>query len=153
MADLTCDVGGAVEALVRSSTIDAPYYVYDVEARAEGTDGLDGNGLLMMGVDILPSELPKEASQHFGELLLPFIAPLTTCGAPLPAELAGATIVDAGRLQPGYQYIEAMRAAYDRSQEATQPEEGGKQLTPQHRLALEGSTVTLNPNPTLDPEP
>ena len=60
--------------------------MYDVEARAEGTDGLDGNGLLMMGVDILPSELPKEASQHFGELLLTLNLPptLTLALAPTP---------------------------------------------------------------------
>lgn len=149
VADLTCDVGGAVESLVRSSTIDAPYYVYDVEARAERTDGLDGNGVLMMGVDILPSELPKEASQHFGDLLFPFVAPLTTRGAPLPAELAGATIVDAGRLQPAFQYIQAMREAYERSQEAALAEEvaqGGKHLTPQQLLALEGSTVLSLPH-------
>jgi alpha-aminoadipic semialdehyde synthase len=149
VADLTCDVGGAVESLVRSSTIDAPYYVYDVEARAERTDGLDGNGVLMMGVDILPSELPKEASQHFGDLLFPFVSPLTTRGAPLPAELAGATIVDAGRLRPAYQYIQAMREAYDRSQEAAQAEaaaRGGTHLTPQQLLALEGSTVLSLPH-------
>ena len=123
--------------------------MYDVEARAERTDGLDGNGVLMMGVDILPSELPKEASQHFGDLLFPFVAPLTTRGAPLPAELAGATIVDAGRLQPAYQYIQAMREAYDRSQEAALAEEaarGGKHLTPQQLLALEGSTVLSLPH-------
>jgi len=29
VADLTCDVRGAVEALVRTSTVDEPFFVYD----------------------------------------------------------------------------------------------------------------------------
>lgn len=150
VADLTCDVGGAVESLVRTSTVDAPYYVYDVEARAERSDGLDGPGVLMMGVDILPSELPKEASQHFGDLLFPFVEPLTSPGTKLPPELAGATIADEGALQPAYKYIAAMRVAQERSQEVAAAEEraaaeqraaAARKLSAAELSALRGSTV------------
>ena len=41
--------------LTRSSTIDEPFYLYDVEAGREGKVGFDGNGVLMLGVDILPA--------------------------------------------------------------------------------------------------
>ena len=87
VADITCDVDGAVESLVRSTSIDAPFYVYDVERRREnGGTGVDGDGVLMLGVDILPSELPSEASEHFGGALHEFIPSLADAGAPLPAE-------------------------------------------------------------------
>ena len=48
VADLTCDVDGAVEPLVRSTTIDEPFFVYDPATRTEQTD-LDGPGVLMLG--------------------------------------------------------------------------------------------------------
>ena len=47
VADLTCDVGGAVEALVRTGSVDEPFYVYDVEQRKESISAngaLDGEG-------------------------------------------------------------------------------------------------------------
>ena len=83
-------------------------------ARRESEKGLDGSGVLMMGVDILPSELPREASEHFGDALLPFVEALATPGAPLPPELAAATITRDGRLTPAYAYIEGMRHARER---------------------------------------
>ena len=33
-----------------------------------------GNGLLLMSVDNLPAQLPREATDYFGSRLLPFIA-------------------------------------------------------------------------------
>ena len=42
---------------------------------------------MMMGVDILPAELPREASAHFGDALLPFVRQLTAPTDELPPEL------------------------------------------------------------------
>ena len=101
VADLTCDVRGAVEGLVRTSSLDAPYYVYSPDTDAEAAS-LDEPGVLMLGVDILPAELPREASQHFGDALMPYAPLLATPAhsrpAPLPPELAHATIADQGVL-------------------------------------------------------
>jgi hypothetical protein len=47
----------------------APYYLFDVHSGKARSD-LSGDGLLMCGVDILPSELPREASAHFGDALI-----------------------------------------------------------------------------------
>ena len=75
----------------------------------------------MMGVDILPSELPREASQHFGAQLLPFVEALASSDGSLPfqdqvdkgglpIELAGACITSHGELTPSYSYIDKMRS-------------------------------------------
>lgn len=59
---------------------------YDPVADAVHED-MDGPGMVLVGVDILPSEFPREASTHFGEALLPFIRGLawspTPDGTPL----------------------------------------------------------------------
>ena len=43
----------------------------------------------MMGLDILPSEVSREASQHFGDAFLPFVQPLLDSDAGLPLERQG----------------------------------------------------------------
>ena len=48
---------------------EAPSYLFDTQTGESRID-LGGEGLLMCGVDILPSELPREASAHFGDNLL-----------------------------------------------------------------------------------
>ena len=143
IADITCDVDGAIEPLVRTCDVEEPVFMYDVHGRREAGVGLDGDGIFVMGVDILPAELPREASTHFGEALLPYIdelarpndaAVLSTAG--LPAELAAATITCNGELTPSYAYIQGMRSVVAR--EAAQE---GDALSPSLALALEGSTV------------
>jgi alpha-aminoadipic semialdehyde synthase len=66
-----------------------------------------------LGVDILPSELPREASKHFGDLLLPYIDDMLKSNPnvpieqtnDLPLELKGAIIAQNGRLAPKFSYI------------------------------------------------
>eukprot|EP00301_Raphidiophrys_heterophryoidea_P005098 c12175_g1_i1.p1 GENE.c12175_g1_i1~~c12175_g1_i1.p1 ORF type:complete len:1027 (-),score=258.83 c12175_g1_i1:170-3250(-) len=112
-ADLTCDIGGSIEFLTRSTYIERPYFVYN-PATNKTSDQLDSEGVLMMGVDILPSELPLEASNHFGDVLVPFVEAVAAHDASasfesLPRELAGACIAAHGSLTPRYNYISSMR--------------------------------------------
>ena len=144
VADLTCDVGGAVESLVRTTSVDAPFFLFDVDQRRESDNGLDGDGLLMLGVDILPAELPREASSHFGDALLPFVEPLSTPGAQLPIELKAATIAQEGALTEPYAYIAAMRQARERDatqQEHAEPAVASTPLDAAQLQALSGSSV------------
>ena len=45
-----------------------PCFEYDPIAEQEMSD--TGAGISLMGVDILPTELPRESSQHFGDALV-----------------------------------------------------------------------------------
>lgn len=124
VVDISCDIKGAFEMLTHSTLPESPYYVYDPESGVSSTS-LDTDGLLMCGVDILPSELPREASAHFGDKLLAggFAASLAhldptvawrEAEATLPAELSAACIAADGKLNARWKYIEGMRSANER---------------------------------------
>jgi alpha-aminoadipic semialdehyde synthase len=66
VSDISCDVNGSVEFLERSTTIDRPCFQYDPLRGKEVSNTIEGHGITMMGVDILPTELPIESSTHFG---------------------------------------------------------------------------------------
>ena len=111
IGDISCDVEGAVECTVKCTEPGDPIYVYDP---TDGTihDGYAGRGAVIMAVDILPSELPREASADFSRILKPYIPALARCdfAAPLeeldlPPEIKRAVIAHHGQLTPDYQYI------------------------------------------------
>jgi alpha-aminoadipic semialdehyde synthase len=103
IADISCDPNGGIESLAAATKLDSPF--------VSVADPPEASDVMLMGVDILPSELPREASQHFGDYLLPFVEPLAAGRATeeLPAELRGACITDAGHLRERFAYIEKMR--------------------------------------------
>jgi alanine dehydrogenase len=112
IGDISCDVEGAIECTVRSTEPGDPIYVYN-PATGETVDGREGPGVVVMAVDILPSELPREASADFSRILKPFIPAIAQCNfrtpfqeCNLPPEIKRAVIAYQGQLTPGYQYIQ-----------------------------------------------
>ena len=111
IADISCDVEGAVEATVKVTTPDAPVFVYDVE-QGRAIDGVEGDGPVILAVDNLPAELPRESSTDFGTTLSPFVPALSRCDwtrpfgeLDLPPELLRAVIVHRGELTPDFGYL------------------------------------------------
>ncbi len=74
VADISCDVDGPVASTLRASTIADPIYGYDPLKEAE-VDFKDPNAIVVMAVDNLPCELPKDASEGFGEMFLEHVIP------------------------------------------------------------------------------
>ena len=112
IGDISCDVDGAVECTVKSTEPGDPVYVYN-PATGAVIDGHEGPGILMMAVDILPAELPREASVYFSHVLKPFIPAMARCDlsvpfeeCALPPEIKRAVIAYQGELTPDYQYIQ-----------------------------------------------
>ena len=104
VGDITCDVEGSIECLTRSTPIEDPFFLWDPEGRRELQDR-GREGVLVLGVDILPSELPREASQHFGDRLQPILVSILH-GVDSDSEMIDtATIVKDGALQEIYEYI------------------------------------------------
>lgn len=66
VADISCDIDGPVASTIRSSTIANPIYGYNAETELED-DFKKENVIAVMAVDNLPCELPKDASEGFGE--------------------------------------------------------------------------------------
>ncbi|CAM1334941.1 NAD(P)-dependent oxidoreductase [Tenacibaculum aestuariivivum] len=74
VADISCDVDGPVASTIRSSTIENPIYGYNPTTGLE-IDFRDDNAITVMAVDNLPCELPKDASEGFGEMFLTHVIP------------------------------------------------------------------------------
>ncbi|MDX6746681.1 NAD(P)-dependent oxidoreductase [Polaribacter sp. PL03] len=74
VADISCDVDGPVASTLRASTIAAPIYGYNPQTELE-VDYKEEHAIVVMAVDNLPCELPKDASEGFGEMFLENVIP------------------------------------------------------------------------------
>jgi len=112
VGDASCDIEGGIEFTVACTEPDQPVYVYDPET-GEIALGVAGRGPVVLAVDILPSELPREASEYFSSILEPFIPAIAQADytvpfeeLALPPEIKRAVILYHGGLTPDYRYIE-----------------------------------------------
>ena len=111
IGDISCDPDGSIECTHKGTEIEDPVFVYNPSTRQPAM-GFAGHGLLIMAVDILPSELPREASMGFGDALFPYIKAIAetdfsqpTASLPLPNPIKKALILHNGKLTPAYEYI------------------------------------------------
>ena len=111
IGDISCDVEGSIELTVRTTQPDNPWYVY-LPREDAARDGLVGDGPVIMAVDNLPCEIPRESSEYFCTVLKDMVYPLATAdwqspfeALDLPACLKRAVIVHNGELTPGYRYL------------------------------------------------
>jgi len=74
IADVSCDVDGPVASTIRPSTIADPIYGYN-PATGQEADFANPGIIAVMAVDNLPCELPKDASEDFGNELMKHIFP------------------------------------------------------------------------------
>ena len=112
IGDVTCDPDGSVELTHKGTKIEDPVFVYNPFTR-KPTMGFEGKGILIMAVDILPSELPRDSSEAFAEALFNFITPIAKADynvpfeeIALPGPIKKALILLNGKLTPSYKYIE-----------------------------------------------
>ncbi len=74
VADISCDIDGPVASTIRPSTIASPIYGYHKIQETE-CDVHDKDAIAVMAVDNLPCELPKDASEDFGQVMIDKILP------------------------------------------------------------------------------
>ncbi|MFW9986586.1 MAG: hypothetical protein ACFFDJ_08495 [Candidatus Odinarchaeota archaeon] len=111
VGDISCDIEGAIEFTIDCTKPDKPTFVYD-PIREEMQLGIKGPGVVVMAVDNLPTELPREASTSFSETLRQFIPTIVKADysvpfeeLDLPPEVKKAVIVYQGKLTPEYEYL------------------------------------------------
>lgn len=111
IGDITCDPDGSVEITHKGTEIDDPVFVYN-PVSGKPSMGFDGHGMLVMAVDILPSELPLDSSVAFADALYPFVKDIALADYSLPYEdirlpdaIKKAMILHQGKLTPPYEYI------------------------------------------------
>lgn len=104
VADISCDIDGPVASTIRPSTIANPIYGYDPETESE-TDFMDEHAIVVMAVDNLPCELPKDASEGFGEQFLAHVIP-AFFNEDKDGILYRAKMTENGRLTKRYHYLQ-----------------------------------------------
>ena len=117
IADLSCDIEGSIEANVRQTSPDDPVYVAQPETRSVRS-GFDGRGPVILAIGNLPAELPRDATDYFGDSLFPFVLPLAAAEYDvsfehlvLPAAVLGAVITHRGELAPRHRHLETFLEA------------------------------------------
>ncbi|MFQ3182732.1 MAG: alanine dehydrogenase [Polaribacter sp.] len=105
VADISCDVNGPVASTLRASTIADPIYGYNPITESE-VAYTDKDAIVVMAVDNLPCELPKDASEGFGEMFLENVIPAFFNGDK-DGVLQRAKMTENGKLTERFSYLQA----------------------------------------------
>ncbi|MBG6111919.1 alanine dehydrogenase [Flavobacterium sp. CG_23.5] len=104
VGDISCDVNGPIACTLRSSTIAEPLYGYLPNENKE-VDVFHPAAIVIMAVDNLPCELPKDASEGFGEMFMEHVIPAFFNGDK-DGILQRAKITEKGKLTPRFSYLQ-----------------------------------------------
>lgn len=104
VADISCDVDGPIACTLRSSTIAEPLYGYYPSEGIEVPISHPG-AIVVMAVDNLPCELPKDASEGFGEMFLQHVIP-AFFNSDKDGILDRAKITEKGQLTERFKYLQ-----------------------------------------------
>jgi len=103
VADISCDVNGPVACTLKASTIAEPFFGY-LPSTHEIVDMFHPSAITVMSVDNLPCELPKDASEGFGEMFINHVIPAFT-NQDKDGILERAQITNQGSLTPKFMYL------------------------------------------------
>ena len=104
VADISCDIAGPIASTIRASTIAEPFYGYH-RFTGEEIDFKHPDAISVMAVDNLPCELPKDASEGFGDMFLQFVIP-AFFNNDKDGILERARMTKDGKLTPKFSYLE-----------------------------------------------
>ena len=74
VADISCDVDGPIACTIKASTIAEPFFGY-LPIEHKEVPFTHPASIMVMSVDNLPCELPKDASEGFGEMFMKHVIP------------------------------------------------------------------------------
>jgi len=104
IADISCDIDGPVASTIRPSTIENPFYGYDPNTESEVAFDAE-HAITVMAVDNLPCELPKDASEGFGDMFAKHVIP-AFFNHDVDGILERARMTKDGKLTPRYAYLQ-----------------------------------------------
>ncbi len=105
VADISCDIDGPVACTIRPSSIADPIYGYDPHGECE-TDYKNPGAVAVMAVDNLPCELPRDASEGFGDTFVKSIIPAFFNGDK-DGILGRAKMTENGKLTAAFSYLQS----------------------------------------------
>jgi len=111
IADLSCDVKGAIEITKKTTTPDKPAFVYNPKT-GQIHDGHQGSGICVTAVDNLPCEFPEESSKEFSSHIRDYVYQIAshsrrdvTNHHALPIEIREAVITQSGKFTPKFRHL------------------------------------------------
>lgn len=104
VADISCDVNSSIACTLRSASIADPLYGYFPGENIE-VDVFHPAAIVVMAVDNLPCELPKDSSEGFGEMFMEHVIPAFFNGDK-DGILQRAKIAEKGKLTPRFSYLQ-----------------------------------------------
>jgi alanine dehydrogenase len=104
VADVSCDVDGPIACTIKASTIAEPLFGY-LPSEHKEVDVFHPAAIVVMSVDNLPCELPKDASEGFGEMFLNYVIP-AFFNEDKDGILQRAKITENGKLTERFQYLQ-----------------------------------------------
>ena len=104
IADVSCDIDGPIPSTLRASTIAEPLYGYD-PATGKETEPFAEGAVTVMAVDNLPGELPRDASEDFGRMLMERVMP-ALLGDDKDGIIRRAIIAENGQLTEHFSYLQ-----------------------------------------------
>lgn len=104
VADISCDVDGPIACTVKASTIADPFFGYLPSEHKEVPFTHPGS-IMVMSVDNLPCELPKDASEGFGEMFMKHVIP-AFFNDDKDGILQRAKITENGKLTERFKYLQ-----------------------------------------------
>lgn len=104
IGDITCDIApeASVPSTLFASTIAEPFFGYDPETGTQ-TEPFNGKSVDIMSIDNLPNELPRDASEDFGNMLMSRVIPRLL--KEWSTTINKATIALDGELNEPYRYL------------------------------------------------
>ena len=101
IGDITCDINGSIPTTLKSTTIQDPYFYFDKNTNNEIDKS--SNALAIMAVDNLPSELPRDSSEEFGDDIVKEVLPYIIKDD--DERIHNATIIKDGNFLTKYLYL------------------------------------------------
>jgi len=145
LGDITCDIGGSIEFFEKATTIQNPFYAYDIPKRKIiDIQDYTGDGVVILGVDHLPAEFPCESSTDFGDGLWPLLKKVSSSPdtesldeqkKSLGDEVYKSMVTCRGKITPNFEYIMEMRKAREESKARDQKK----------RVVVFGAGMTAGP--------
>lgn len=104
VADISCDVNGPIACTIKASTIADPIFGY-LPSEQKEVPYTHPAAIVVMSVDNLPCELPKDASEGFGEMFMRHVIP-AFFNNDIDGILQRAKITEQGKLTPRFSYLQ-----------------------------------------------
>ena len=104
VADISCDVNGPIACTLKASTIADPIFGY-LPSEHKEVDMFHPGAIAVMSIDNLPCELPKDASEGFGEMFMTHVIP-AFFNDDQDGILKRAQITNQGKLTERFSYLQ-----------------------------------------------